>query len=144
MCDHLEVVPLNVFSLHMRRPSGSGDFGFAVTGHIDGQNNSRIFVNEVLPDGLAINKGLRPGDEILVLNGRCVSGLDLTLIQTLFAQQKLSLRLRRDVPLTQSSAPHCPPSSSPSRPKLESPNTHQHQRAKSSSEGTLSQGGSSA
>ncbi|CAL8271877.1 unnamed protein product [Merluccius merluccius] len=133
MWDHLEVVPLNVFNLHMRRPSGSGDFGFAVTGHIDAQKNSRIFVNEVLPDGLAINKGLRPGDEILVLNGRCVSGLDLALIQTLFAEQKLSLSLRRDVPLTPSPGPlHT--SSSVSRPKLEAPNTHQHQRAKSSSD----------
>ncbi|MEQ2211259.1 hypothetical protein XENOCAPTIV_017807, partial [Xenoophorus captivus] len=42
--------------------------------------------------------GLRPGDEILVLNGRCVSPLDLTLIQTLFAEQSLDLRLRRDGP----------------------------------------------
>uniref|UniRef100_A0A3B5BGZ2 TIAM Rac1 associated GEF 2 n=1 Tax=Stegastes partitus TaxID=144197 RepID=A0A3B5BGZ2_9TELE len=58
--------------------------GFAITGHIDSLKNSRIFVSEVLPDGLAFNQGLRPGDEILVLNGRCVSGLDLTLIQTLF------------------------------------------------------------
>lgn len=31
--------------------------GFAVTGHIDSQKNSRIFVSEVLPDGLAFNEG---------------------------------------------------------------------------------------
>lgn len=31
--------------------------GFAVTGHIDGQKNSRIFVSEVLPDGQAFNEG---------------------------------------------------------------------------------------
>lgn len=31
--------------------------GFAVTGHIDGQKNSRIFVSEVLPDGLAFREG---------------------------------------------------------------------------------------
>uniref|UniRef100_A0A8C6PSV8 TIAM Rac1 associated GEF 2 n=1 Tax=Nothobranchius furzeri TaxID=105023 RepID=A0A8C6PSV8_NOTFU len=70
--------------------------GFAVTGHIDNQKNSRIFVSEVLPEGSAFNEGLRPGDEILVLNGRCVSTLDLTLIQTLFAEHTLHLRLRRD------------------------------------------------
>ncbi|XP_059908013.1 rho guanine nucleotide exchange factor TIAM2 [Gadus macrocephalus] len=141
MCDRLEVVPLNVFNLHMRRPSGTGDFGFAVTGHIDAQKNSRIFVNEVLPDGLAIDKGLRPGDEILVLNGRCVSGLDLVLIQTLFAEQQLSLSLRRDVLPTQ---PPAPPhdASSPPRPKLEVPTPHQHQRAKSISD-VLSDGGES-
>uniref|UniRef100_A0A3Q1J3C1 Uncharacterized protein n=1 Tax=Anabas testudineus TaxID=64144 RepID=A0A3Q1J3C1_ANATE len=81
------------------RPSGTGDFGFAVTGHIDNQRNSRIFVSEVLPDGLAFNEGLRPGDEILVLNGRCVWSLDLGLIQTLFAEQTLHISLRRDGPL---------------------------------------------
>ncbi|KAL7380090.1 hypothetical protein ABVT39_011533 [Epinephelus coioides] len=97
--DQLEVVQVNVFTLHMSRPSGTGDFGFAVTGHIDSQKNSRIFVSEVLPDDLAFNEGLRPGDEILVLNGRCVAGLDLALIQTLFAEQTLHLSLRRDGPL---------------------------------------------
>ncbi|XP_074547599.1 rho guanine nucleotide exchange factor TIAM2 isoform X2 [Halichoeres trimaculatus] len=97
--DHLEVVPANVFTLHMSRQSGSTDFGFAVTGHIDNRRNSRIFVSEVLHDGLAFNEGLRPGDEILVLNGRCVSGLNLALIQTLFAEETLHLSLRRDGPL---------------------------------------------
>ncbi|MEQ2309796.1 hypothetical protein AMECASPLE_002262 [Ameca splendens] len=96
--DQLEVVSANVFTLHMRRPSSAADFGFAITGHIDSQKNSRIFVSEVLPDGLACGEGLRPGDEILVLNGRCVSPLDLTLIQSLFAEQSLDLRLRRDGP----------------------------------------------
>ncbi|KAK2826261.1 hypothetical protein Q5P01_020475 [Channa striata] len=97
--DQLEVVPVNMFTLHMSRPSGSGDFGFAVTGHIDSQKNSRIFVSEVLPEGIAFNQGLRPGDEILVLNSRSVSGLDLALIQTLFAEQTLHMSLRRDGPL---------------------------------------------
>ncbi|KAM3871319.1 rho guanine nucleotide exchange factor TIAM2 [Diretmus argenteus] len=122
--DQLEVAPMNVFTLHMSRPSGTGDFGFAVTGHIDVQKNSRIFVSEVLPDELAFNEGLRPGDEILVLNGRCVSGLDLALIQTLFAEQTVHLSLRRDGPL--------PPALAPDRLTLPQHNTHQ--RAKSSSD----------
>lgn len=42
--------------------------------------------------------GLRPGDEILVLNGREVSSLDLGLIQKLFAEDTLRLTLRRDPP----------------------------------------------
>ncbi|CAN9502292.1 unnamed protein product [Ophioblennius macclurei] len=96
--DQLEVVPVNVFTLHMSRPSGVGDFGFAVSGHTDNLKNSRIAVSEVLPDGIAFNEGLRPGDEILVLNGQCVSGLDLALIQTLFAEQNLHLKLRRNGP----------------------------------------------
>uniref|UniRef100_A0AAX7SN98 TIAM Rac1 associated GEF 2a n=1 Tax=Astatotilapia calliptera TaxID=8154 RepID=A0AAX7SN98_ASTCA len=94
--DQLEVVPANVFTLHMSRQSGSG---FAVTGYADSQKNSRVFVSEVLPDGLAFNEGLRPGDEILVLNGRCVPGLDLALIQMLFAEQTVHLSLRREGPV---------------------------------------------
>ncbi|XP_077395376.1 rho guanine nucleotide exchange factor TIAM2 [Festucalex cinctus] len=100
----LEVVPVNMFTLRMSRISGGGDFGFAVTGHIDNQKNSRIFVSEVLPDGLGFTEGLRAGDEIVMLNGRNVSGLDLTLIQTLFAEQTLNMCLRRDGPPPHSGA----------------------------------------
>uniref|UniRef100_A0A669CVL5 TIAM Rac1 associated GEF 2 n=1 Tax=Oreochromis niloticus TaxID=8128 RepID=A0A669CVL5_ORENI len=48
---------------------------------------------------LPVCAGLRPGDEILVLNGRCVPGLDLALIQTLFAEQTVHLSLRREGPM---------------------------------------------
>ncbi|KAM4625439.1 rho guanine nucleotide exchange factor TIAM2 [Polymixia lowei] len=130
VCDQLEVVPLNVYTLHMTRPSGTGDFGFAVTGHIDGQKNSRIIVSEVLPDGLAFTEGLRPGDEILVLNSRGVSGLDLALIQTLFAEQTLHLSLRRDGPLPAALASERP--APPPGHNQEAPNMHH--RAKSSSD----------
>ncbi|XP_039642109.1 T-lymphoma invasion and metastasis-inducing protein 2-like isoform X2 [Perca fluviatilis] len=125
--DQLEVVPVNVFTLHMSKPSGTGDFGFAVTGHIDSQKNSRIFVSEVLPDDLAFNEGLRPGDEVLGLNGRCVSGLDLALIQTLFAEQTLHLTLRRDGPLPLTSNHHHPLAHNQEVPS-------KHHRAKSSSD----------
>ncbi|XP_067335570.1 rho guanine nucleotide exchange factor TIAM2 isoform X2 [Channa argus] len=128
--DQLEVVPVNVFTLHMSRPSGTGDFGFAVTGHIDNQKNSRIFVSEVLPDGIAFYEGLRPGDEILVLNGQCVSGLDLALIQTLFAEQPLTMNLRRDGPLPPIAMSNPPASLTRQNQEVRS----KHQRAKSSSD----------
>ncbi|XP_024860905.1 T-lymphoma invasion and metastasis-inducing protein 2 isoform X2 [Kryptolebias marmoratus] len=78
--DQLEVVPVNVFTLHMRRPGNTTDFGFAVTGHIDSHRNSRIFVSEVLPEGLAFNE-----------------------------EQTLQLRVRRDGPALASDCP-VPPS----------------------------------
>uniref|UniRef100_A0A671RHV3 T-lymphoma invasion and metastasis-inducing protein 2-like n=1 Tax=Sinocyclocheilus anshuiensis TaxID=1608454 RepID=A0A671RHV3_9TELE len=75
--------------------------GFAVTGYVDNQKNSRIVVREVLPDGLAFSEGLRPGDEIVVLNGCEVSSLDLALIQTLFNDQSLQLTVKHHPPSIQ-------------------------------------------
>lgn len=74
--------------------------------------------------------GLRPGDEILVLNGRSVSGLDLTLIQTLFAEQTLRLTLRRDGPRPPAATSHLP---GPPLRQHRRESGGKHQRAKSSS-----------
>ncbi|KAK6304288.1 hypothetical protein J4Q44_G00248740 [Coregonus suidteri] len=136
--DELEVFLLNVFTLHMTRPVCTGDFGFAVTGHIDGQRNSRIFVSEVLSDGLAFSEGLRPGDEIVVLNGRGVSTLDLGLIQTLFAEQTLQLTLRRDAPSTSplTSGPSTP-TPLPNQSQLLQDFLDTHHRAKSTTDVSL-------
>lgn len=73
--------------------------------------------------------GLRPGDEISVLNGRSVSGLDLTLIQTLFAERTLHLTLRRDGPRPPATASQQP--AAPLRRQREVGG--KHHRAKSSS-----------
>nr|XP_046222603.1 rho guanine nucleotide exchange factor TIAM2-like isoform X2 [Oncorhynchus gorbuscha] len=136
--DELEVFLLNVFTLQMTRPACTGDFGFAVTGHIDGQRNSRIFVSEVLSDGLAFSEGLRPDDEIVVLNGRGVSTLDLGLIQMLFSEQTLQLTLRREAVSTS------PLNSGPSTPtpllnqsQLLQDFLDTHHRAKSSTDVSL-------
>uniref|UniRef100_A0AAR2KND4 TIAM Rac1 associated GEF 2a n=1 Tax=Pygocentrus nattereri TaxID=42514 RepID=A0AAR2KND4_PYGNA len=127
--DELEVSPLNVCTLHMTRPSCTGDFGFAVTGHVDSLRNSRIFVSEVLPDGIAFSEGLRPGDEIMVLNGCEVSSLDLDLIQTLFSEQTLHLTIKRDPP------PHrldlAPAHNHSSHQQLLKDYLYRHHRAKS-------------
>ncbi|XP_009291564.1 rho guanine nucleotide exchange factor TIAM2 isoform X2 [Danio rerio] len=126
--DELEVSQLQVYTLHMSRPSLTGDFGFAVTGYVDSLKNSHIIVSEVLPDGLAFSKGLRPGDEIVVLNGCEVSSLDLTLIQTLFNEQNLQLTAKRHLP----SIPHDSDTANVQSPYRD---IHQNrQRAKSSTD----------
>ncbi|XP_023266851.1 T-lymphoma invasion and metastasis-inducing protein 2-like [Seriola lalandi dorsalis] len=96
VCDELQVSVLGLFSLHICRPDAAKDFGFAVTGHVDGAGKSHIYVSEVDPLGLSVREGLRAGDEILAVNGAAVSGLDLDLMQSLFSHQKLQLLLRRD------------------------------------------------
>lgn len=73
--------------------------------------------------------GLRPGDEILVLNGGSVSSLDLSLIQTRFAEPTLHLSLRRDGPRPPAASLHQP--ATPLRQQRDAGS--KHQRAKSSS-----------
>ncbi|XP_073682999.1 rho guanine nucleotide exchange factor TIAM2-like isoform X2 [Garra rufa] len=124
--DELEVIQLNVYTLHMSRPSLTGDFGFALTGYVDNLKNSHIVVSEVLPDGLAFSEGLRPGDEIMVLNGCEVSSLDLALIQTLFNEQTLQLTVKRHPPSIQHNTAN--------KQSLRRDNLQNHQRAKSSTD----------
>nr|XP_009292814.1 T-lymphoma invasion and metastasis-inducing protein 2-like [Danio rerio]XP_021324269.1 T-lymphoma invasion and metastasis-inducing protein 2-like [Danio rerio] len=110
--DELEVWPINVLSLTMSRPDATIDFGFAVTGHVDGSRRTHVYVSEVKPEGLAYIHGLRAGDEILTLNGVSVTSLDLGLMQSFFSQQELNLVLRREEnsPDQQSSVwPDCEP-----------------------------------
>ncbi|XP_035986329.1 T-lymphoma invasion and metastasis-inducing protein 2 [Fundulus heteroclitus] len=85
-----------VFTLIVCRPNTDQDFGFAVTGHVDGAGQSHVFVSEVDPLGLSAREGLLAGDEVLAVNGSAVSGLDLDLLQTLFKHQRLQLLLSRD------------------------------------------------
>ncbi|KAI3364687.1 hypothetical protein L3Q82_011457, partial [Scortum barcoo] len=93
VCDELQ---LHVFSLNICRLDADKDFGFAVTGHVDGAGKSHVYVSEVDQQGLSAREGLRAGDEVLAVNGAAVSGLDLDLMQSLFSHQKLQLLLRRD------------------------------------------------
>ncbi|KAL0967273.1 hypothetical protein UPYG_G00250160 [Umbra pygmaea] len=94
--DELEVFPLDVFGIQLSRPNTAVDFGFAVTGHVDGARRSHVYVSEVNPDGQAFAKGLRAGDEVLVLNGSGVTSLDLGLMHLLFNHQTLQLLVRRE------------------------------------------------
>ncbi|XP_034163774.2 rho guanine nucleotide exchange factor TIAM2 isoform X2 [Pangasianodon hypophthalmus] len=128
--DELEVSALSVYTLHMTKPTCTGDFGFAVTGHVDSLSHSRIVVTEVLSDGIAFSEGLRPGDEILVLNGCQVSSLDLALIQTLFSENTLHLTIRRE-PTASTHTPltHTASSLQPARDSL-----YRHHRAKSATD----------
>ncbi|KAL0623119.1 T-lymphoma invasion and metastasis-inducing protein 2 [Plecturocebus cupreus] len=68
--------------------------GFAVTAQVDEhQRLSRIFVSDVLPDGLAYGEGLRKGNEIMTLNGEAVSDLDLKQMEALFSEKSVGLTL---------------------------------------------------
>ncbi|XP_071388723.1 rho guanine nucleotide exchange factor TIAM2-like, partial [Centroberyx affinis] len=116
VCDEPDVSPPSVFTLQFSRPDAAVDFGFAVTGHVDGAGRSHVFVSEVDPLGLAAGEGLRAGDEVLVLNGAGVSGLDLGLMHSFFSQQTLRLLLRREEPSPEEPGPAWPEPGDPADP----------------------------
>ncbi|PKU41099.1 t-lymphoma invasion and metastasis-inducing protein 2 [Limosa lapponica baueri] len=93
--DEIEICPLNVYHIHLTKTENISDFGFAVTAQVDeNQHLTRIFVSDVLPDGLAYKEGLRVGNEILSINGEAVSDLDLRKMELLFSERSVMLSLR--------------------------------------------------
>ncbi|KAG8522434.1 T-lymphoma invasion and metastasis-inducing protein 2 [Galemys pyrenaicus] len=92
--DEIEVFPLNVYNVQLTKTGGASDFGFAVRAQVDEQQHlSRMFVSDVLPDGLAYGEGLRKGNEIMTLNGEVVSDLDLKQMEALFSEKSVGLTL---------------------------------------------------
>ncbi|XP_036172015.1 T-lymphoma invasion and metastasis-inducing protein 2 isoform X2 [Myotis myotis] len=92
--DEIEVFPLNVYDVQLTKTGSVSDFGFAVTAQVDEhQHLSRIFISDVLPDGLAYGEGLRKGNEIMTLNGEAVSDLDLKQMEALFSEKSVGLTL---------------------------------------------------
>uniref|UniRef100_A0A2K5D2G9 TIAM Rac1 associated GEF 2 n=1 Tax=Aotus nancymaae TaxID=37293 RepID=A0A2K5D2G9_AOTNA len=92
--DEIEVFPLNVYDVQLTKTGSVSDFGFAVMAQVDEhQHLSRIFVSDVLPDGLAYGEGLRKGNEIMTLNGEAVSDLDLKQMEALFSEKSVGLTL---------------------------------------------------
>uniref|UniRef100_A0A4X2LKA1 TIAM Rac1 associated GEF 2 n=1 Tax=Vombatus ursinus TaxID=29139 RepID=A0A4X2LKA1_VOMUR len=52
--DEIEIFPLNDYHVHLTKTGNISDFGFAVTAQVDDhQHLSRIFISDVLSDGLA-------------------------------------------------------------------------------------------
>ncbi|XP_007954391.1 rho guanine nucleotide exchange factor TIAM2 [Orycteropus afer afer] len=92
--DEIEVFPLNVYDVQLTKTGSVSDFGFAVTAQVDEhQHLSRIFISDVLPDGLAYGEGLRKGNEIVTLNGEAVADLDLRQMEALFSEKTVGLTL---------------------------------------------------
>uniref|UniRef100_A0ACB8GBS9 T-lymphoma invasion and metastasis-inducing protein 2 n=1 Tax=Sphaerodactylus townsendi TaxID=933632 RepID=A0ACB8GBS9_9SAUR len=92
--DEIEVIPLNLYHVHLTKSGGVTDFGFAVTAQVDEhQHLTQIFVSDVLPDGMAYQEGLRVGNEILIINGESITDLDLRQMELLFSEKSVTLTL---------------------------------------------------
>ncbi|XP_041073292.1 T-lymphoma invasion and metastasis-inducing protein 2-like isoform X4 [Carcharodon carcharias] len=94
--DEIEIAMMNIYHIHLERRGAETAFGFAVAGQVDGkQQHNSLFVSDVLIGGLAYREGARVGDEILIINGEVVANLHHTYIESLFAENHLTLTIRR-------------------------------------------------
>ncbi|XP_072305039.1 rho guanine nucleotide exchange factor TIAM2-like [Eucyclogobius newberryi] len=82
-------------TLLLSRSSAHLDYGFAVIGQVDAEGRSHIYISQVDPNGLSANQGLCVGDQVVSVNGTCVSRLDLDLIPSVFSHRTLLLSLWR-------------------------------------------------
>ncbi|XP_049621416.1 rho guanine nucleotide exchange factor TIAM2 [Suncus etruscus] len=92
--DEIEVFPLNVCDVQLTKTGAMSDFGFAVTAQVDEQQHlNRIFISDVLPDGLAYGEGVRKGNENMTLNGEAMADLDVRQMEGLLAERSVGLTL---------------------------------------------------
>ncbi|XP_070190492.1 protein still life, isoform SIF type 1-like isoform X2 [Littorina saxatilis] len=131
--DAIEVCQKCMFQLELTKPTKDGMFGFAVEAELaedyDRDDELQVYVCEITPGGVAEQRGLVVGDEILVINGKIVSELDMVYIETLLHESRtlfLTVRSMRTQPprsdfITQHTDTYisnmvCPPP--PSQPRI--------------------------
>ncbi|CAG5118110.1 unnamed protein product, partial [Candidula unifasciata] len=103
--DAIEVCQKCIFQMELTKPTKDGMFGFAVEAELaedyDRDDELRVFVCDVTKDGVADKRGLIVGDEIMVINGKIVSELDMVYIETLLHESRtlfLTVRSMRTQP----------------------------------------------
>ncbi|GAB1600635.1 protein still life, isoform SIF type 1-like isoform X8 [Argonauta hians] len=83
----IEVCQKSLFHIELTKSVADPEFGFRVeaelSDHYDKDDELQVYVCEIKSGGLAHRKGLIPGDEILIINGKIVSELDMVFIEAL-------------------------------------------------------------
>ncbi|XP_033741186.1 protein still life, isoform SIF type 1-like isoform X2 [Pecten maximus] len=94
--ESIEVCQKSVFQLDLQKNECDTEFGFAVEAElaedIERDDELRLYVSNVLQNGIAHRTGLIIGDEILVINGKIVSELDMVYIEAML-HESMSLCL---------------------------------------------------
>ncbi|ESO93240.1 hypothetical protein LOTGIDRAFT_232689 [Lottia gigantea] len=130
--DAIEVCQKSIFQLELNKTTKDGVFGFAVEAELaedyDRDDELQVYVCDVTKGSVADEQGLIVGDELLVINGKIVSELDMVYIETLLHESRtlfLTVRSFRTQPpntdfITQHADAYisnmvCPPPPSQSR-----------------------------
>ncbi|XP_061171231.1 protein still life, isoform SIF type 1-like isoform X4 [Saccostrea echinata] len=90
--ESIEVCQKSVVQLHLVKSPGDTEFGFTVEAELaedfDKDDELRLYVSQVTPGSVAHRSQMSIGDEILVINGKIVSDLDMVYIETLLHESK--------------------------------------------------------
>ncbi|KAM8835008.1 rho guanine nucleotide exchange factor TIAM1 [Synchiropus picturatus] len=89
----IEICPKATKVLHFdKAESSTVGYGFSVA-VLDEEGTQQLHVTEVKAGGLASAKGMKAGDEILLLNGKAASQLQMEDVRSAFVRPALSLSL---------------------------------------------------
>ncbi|XP_064601963.1 protein still life, isoform SIF type 1-like isoform X2 [Liolophura sinensis] len=91
--DSIEVCQKSMFQVELVKRGGHTAFGFSIEAELaedsERDDELQVYVSDVQRGGLADLKGLLVGDEILVINGKVVSELDMVYVETLLQEAQV-------------------------------------------------------
>ncbi|XP_052808753.1 protein still life, isoform SIF type 1-like isoform X2 [Mya arenaria] len=89
-CEIVEVCEKHLYQVELSKNETNRDFGLKIEAELaedqDREDDLRIYIAEVRPGSLAASKGMRTTDEIVVINGKIVSDLDMVYVESLLTE----------------------------------------------------------
>ncbi|KAL3882118.1 hypothetical protein ACJMK2_028489, partial [Sinanodonta woodiana] len=98
-CEVVDICQKCIFQIQLTKSEAHVTYGIKIEAELaedcERDDDLRIYIREVIPGSLAQSRGLIIGDEILVLNGKVVSELDMVYVETILLEsQSLCLTVR--------------------------------------------------
>ncbi|XP_060603385.1 protein still life, isoform SIF type 1-like isoform X2 [Ruditapes philippinarum] len=89
-CELVEVCQKHIYQVELCKGEEFKDYGLKIEAELaqdcDRDDDLRIYVADVRPDSLADKKGLKSSDEVVVINGKVVSELDMVFVESLLTE----------------------------------------------------------